>query len=273
MAIRSFPFNSVQRDRKYKAEDFAIHESNLYTNGILGESSDNLQVFANDDMSVYVNRGIALINGTTMLNDNDYNLKVDVADSVMNRIDKVILRLDKLKRTLVPEIKKGKYSSNPVPPVLQQDVDVWEIGIAEIKINKGAIKISQGDIRDLRHTKECGVATFRGMPIDLDSLYIQYEDELRGLVKDTRIDLIELLEQLDSFSIQCKDDLEGIVDNAKISVSELLEQLNNILTEDEFGQLIIMINEKQDKKLKDKKTTNGYELEVHEGKLYLKVVE
>ena len=244
MTIISFPFNSNKGDRKYEAKDFAINQASLYENGILGNTSSNLQVFANQDMSVKVNRGSAIVNGVTMLSDSDYNIKIDIADSVLARIDKIVLRLDNEKRALGLEVKKGSYSSNPVAPSLTRNADIWELGIADIRVDKGAIKISQADIRDLRHTKECGISSFRGSPIDVDNIYIQYEDELKGLVSATETEL-----------------------------KDLLEKLKNILTGDEYGKLIALIDSKQDKVVKDSVTTAEYIFTVKETRPYLEVVK
>lgn len=238
MTIRSFPFNSRDGDRKYKAEDFAIHESNLYTNGLLGNESNNMQVFANNDMTVYVNNGISLINGVTTLNDEEYMLDIGVADSSLSRIDKVVVRLDKVERTAMPVIKKGRPASDPKPPALQQDVDGWEIGLADIRVDKGAIKITQANIRDLRHTKECGVATFRGMPINLDSLYIQYEEELKQKVYDSG----EIIDGQVASIIDKSDQAKETIDT---EIYGLLEKLNKLIEED--GALAGELLNKMDK--------------------------
>ena len=82
MTIRSGFFNSVNGDRKYDAKRFAEYFNSFIGNGVFPNPSDNLQVIANNDMTVTVKAGKAWINGYIMINDDDYILALDVADGV-----------------------------------------------------------------------------------------------------------------------------------------------------------------------------------------------
>ena len=79
------------------------------------------------------------------------------ADGVLNRIDRVVLRYDEADREIRAEVKKGELASSPVAKELQRDADAYELGIADIAVNKGATSIKQDDIIDLRDNEElCG---------------------------------------------------------------------------------------------------------------------
>ena len=133
MAIKSGLFNSVAGDRRYKAEDFADYFATFISNGVFPNPSTGLQVIANGNMNIVIRMGKAWIFGYYLTNDADYNLKIDVADGVLNRIDRIVLRLDYAKRMIYPSIKKGAYASSPVAPTLQRDPDAYEIALADIK--------------------------------------------------------------------------------------------------------------------------------------------
>ena len=47
-----------------------------------------------------------------MINDDDYILPIDVADGVLKRIDRVVVRLDTTDREIRVEVKKGTFASS-----------------------------------------------------------------------------------------------------------------------------------------------------------------
>ncbi|GEM_PF-1317251 len=167
-------------DRVYPAEDFAEFFSTFIGNGIFPNPSTNLQVVADGtSMNVILSMGKAWINGYCYRNTDNLTLKVDPADGVLNRIDRVVLRLDFLNREIKAYVKKGAFASNPVVPALQRNADMYEIGIADIKVNKGVIKITQADITDLRLSKElCGIVHGTVDQVDVTTLFNQYSNAL-----------------------------------------------------------------------------------------------
>ncbi|MFD2442938.1 hypothetical protein ACFSO7_02960 [Bacillus sp. CGMCC 1.16607] len=177
MAIKSGLFNSVNGDRKYKADFFAEYFASFIANGVFPNPSTGLQVITNGNMSVSIRAGKAWINGYYIANDADYTLQLDVADGVLKRIDRIALRLDFLTRQITPVIKKGTFASNPTARTLQRDADAYELGIADILINNGAISISQANITDTRlNTALCGIVKGTVDQIDTTNLFAQYDD-------------------------------------------------------------------------------------------------
>lgn len=158
MAIRSGFFNSVNGDRKYKAENMAEYWGSLVGNGVHPEPETGLKVVSNDDMTVTVKPGKAWINGYFMKNDDNYTLDIDVASGILNRTDRVVVRLDKSDREIRLEIKKGEEGSETDALELQRDADAYELGIAEISVRAGAISILQSDVKDTRKDRAlCGL--------------------------------------------------------------------------------------------------------------------
>lgn len=175
MAIKSGFFMSVNGDRKYNAAFFAEYFATFIGNGIFPNPSNGLQIISNGDMTVTMKPGKAWINGYYINNNADYILRLDNADGVLNRIDRVVLQLNFLNREIGVVIKKGTPASTPVAPVLQRDVDVYEIALADIAVNKGVISISQSNISDLRlNTEYCGVVHGLVDQVDTTSIFNQY---------------------------------------------------------------------------------------------------
>ena len=124
-------------DRTYTAEDFANYFGTVLTNGVFPSPSTNLQVVANNDMTVNIKQGSAFINGYMYHNTEDLTLNVDVADGVLKRIDLVVVRLDHNNREIKCHVKKGNASSKPVTPSLTRDEFTYELCIAELHVEEG----------------------------------------------------------------------------------------------------------------------------------------
>lgn len=158
MAEKSSFFTSLNGDRKYKASDFAQYFNSFISDGVFPNPNTNLQVISNGDMTITVKEGSAWIQGYYYNNTSDLTLTVPFADGVLNRIDRVVIRLDYINREIKAYIKEGGTSSNPVPPTLQRDSSLYELCIAEINVNNGVLAINQSNINDTRLKSEvCGM--------------------------------------------------------------------------------------------------------------------
>lgn len=145
--IRSGFFNSMNGDRKYDASKFAEYFASFIGNGVF---PDSLQVISNNNMTITVKSGKAWINGYILINDADYILNINAADGVLNRIDRIILRLDVVDREIRLEVKQGTFAGTPVAPVLKRDTDAYELCLADITILAGAVSVAQDKITDTR---------------------------------------------------------------------------------------------------------------------------
>lgn len=169
-------FNSVNGDRKYKAEDFRNYFSSFIGNGVFPNPSNNCQITANSDMTVTIRQGKGWINGGLYENTTDLILPIDAADGALNRIDRIVLRLDTLGRAINVKVKKSAFASAPVAPDLQRDSDAYELGLADIYVNKGSIGIIQANITDLRlNTDLCGIVHGTVDQVDTTAIFNQFE--------------------------------------------------------------------------------------------------
>ncbi|MBN3397137.1 hypothetical protein CF074_05425 [Clostridium botulinum] len=179
---RSSFFNAVldqqgNPDRSYLAEDFARYFSTFIGNGVFPNPANQLQVVAIDNnMQVRIKKGYAWINGYMYENTDDYILKLDPADGVLNRIDRIVLRLDFLERKIKAIVKKGQYASSPVAPVLQRDADAYEIAIVDVYVRNVVIKINQSDITDTRLNNQlCGIVHGTIKQVDTTEIFRQFQ--------------------------------------------------------------------------------------------------
>lgn len=197
MAITSGFFMSVNGDRKYKAEFFAQYFASFIGNGVFPNPSSNMQIVENNGMTVNISIGKAWIDGYIAFNDDDYVLNIEVADGVLNRIDRVVLRLDtKLDREIKVLVKKGTFASSPVAPTLQRDADAYEIALADIYVGKGVISITQANITDLRLNSElCGIVHGVVDQVDTTTLFAQYASWYEQTTGQANLDIDAMLNQ------------------------------------------------------------------------------
>ncbi|MCW6124333.1 hypothetical protein [Clostridium sporogenes] len=179
---RSIFFNAVIDqngipDRSYLAEDFARYFSTFIGSGVFPNPANQLQVVAVDDnMQIRIKAGFAWINGYMYENTDDYIFKLYPADGVLNRIDRVVLRLDFLERKIKAVVKKGEYGSSPKTPNLQRDSDAYEIAIADVLVRNGLITVTQANVTDLRLNKElCGIVHGVVDQVDPTAIFNQFQ--------------------------------------------------------------------------------------------------
>lgn len=151
-------FNSSGGDRIYDATDFASYFGSLVSNGIFYRSEDNLKVTASTGMNVTMQVGAAFINGYHYENTTPLDAVIATANGVNPRIDRVVIRWSNIDRNIEMTVKTGVASATPSAPELTRNSDIYELGIADITVPKGAIVITTDNIADTRlNSSLCGL--------------------------------------------------------------------------------------------------------------------
>lgn len=166
-------FNDVNDDRVYYAEDWARHLKKYFTNGIF---NNELNVLANNDMTITIKEGDANIEGYRYTNTGDLVKTIEMADGTLNRIDNVVLRLDLTNRLISAQIIKGTFADKPVAPELVRTSTIYDLRIAKISIPAGTTTITQDLITDTRFiTSDCGNVISTVQTPDTENLFIQMQ--------------------------------------------------------------------------------------------------
>ncbi|HCL4447593.1 TPA: PQQ-binding-like beta-propeller repeat protein [Clostridium botulinum] len=216
-------------DRVYKAETYAEYFASFIGNGVFPNPSTNLQVIGTDKMQVIVKPGKGWINGYKYENTDDLILPIDVADGVLHRIDKIVLRYDVVEREIRVKIKKGEFASEPKAPQLTRDADMYELGLADIKVNAGSISITQVDITDLRLNKElCGIVHGTVDQVDTTTIFNQYLEWYKNITGKT------------------EEELQNVRKNLETDFNIWFNGVKNILSGDVAGNLLNLINKNKE---------------------------
>lgn len=161
MPEKSCFFDSTAEDpREYTADEFAEYFRRVLTDGIFNGGT-NLQVTADGtNMNVNIADGYAWIQGYMYKVYGAHTLTLDTADPTYDRIDRVVLRLDKSleKRSIEAVVLKGTPSATPTPPALTRNDNVYELSLAQVRVIAGKSFIEGFQITDERlNTQVCGL--------------------------------------------------------------------------------------------------------------------
>ena len=170
MTQYSFPWNDVHGDRLYDADDFMRFFAAFLKTGVVMSYKGGLRVrSAQDGMNIQVGSGSAVIEGSSYLNDADIGIQVNVASSIQDRVDSIVLRMDKNARTTQLFYKTGDTT------VARNDT-TYELQLAKISVKTNTTQITDADITDMRSDfTVCGWST----PFDninVDGIVDQYKE-------------------------------------------------------------------------------------------------
>lgn len=151
-------FNSSGGDRVYDASDFAAYFGSLVSNGVFYAVATNLQVSPGSGLAVSVAAGNAWINGYRYQNTDALNLPLTTANGSNPRIDRIVVRLSIVSRSIQLAAVAGTPAASPVAPALTRTSDVYELGIADVLVPAAVTSIVANNITDTRLiTSLCGL--------------------------------------------------------------------------------------------------------------------
>lgn len=194
MLIKSFPNN---RDEYIGAEE-VMRWLHGRTSGVFA-AAQNAAVTAMDTpgMGITVSDGTGWMtdaggNGVVWWNDTEktsgqkLQLEIDMADGVLNRIDRIIVEWKTINYADLPEIKvlKGTASSTAEAPALTNNSTVRQISLAKVSVEAGITAITASMITDERlDPSVCGLVT-DGLSIDTTTINAQYTALLDSLAQE-----------------------------------------------------------------------------------------
>jgi hypothetical protein len=202
--IKSFPNNQDV----YVGAEWVMKWLHGRTSGVFGAENNLATSIVPGTMSVQVSDGVGWMSndkgdGVVFWNDNEQTsgtkltLTHDVADGVLNRIDRIVVTWETTNYVALPTISilKGVASSNPVAPALTNNNIQRQISLAKVSIPAGTVSLSNSMVTDERlDPKVCGIVT-ETIKIDTSTMQSQFEalleaiqNELAGIVGGTGFD-------------------------------------------------------------------------------------
>jgi hypothetical protein len=177
LAEESSFFNSVNGDRRYDMEQFATYFKQFLSSGVYHKNNvPSLKMSYVSGLQTKLETGSAYIEGFMYRNTSDILFTHDVADVTNPRIDRIILKLDRSlnARNIKAVIKKGIPATSPLPPSLQRDDIVYEISLAQIRIDAGKPTITS--VKDERMDPTVAGLVSSLITIPLEEFQRQWDD-------------------------------------------------------------------------------------------------
>lgn len=154
-------FDSVDGDREVTAADFAKYYTEILTNGVFHRNNlPSLRVSKGVGLTTSVEIGAAFVEGYMYRNTAPIELLHTVGNPSYPRIDRVVVKLDRTisKRYVRVFVKEGIPATTPQPPALQRDDFVYELSLAQVRVNAGTSVINS--VTDERMDQAmCGVVS------------------------------------------------------------------------------------------------------------------
>ena len=168
---------STTYDRIYYADQFAYYFSKFISNGVYINPATQLKVTSKGELKLNVAVGDAFINGYWYKNDENFELQLAQANGSLPRIDRIVLRWDSLTRYINLAILQGNPAATPSAKNLTRNADTWELGLADVYIERGVLSVSDANITDLRPDRTyCGYVAGVVSQIDTTNLFAQFTD-------------------------------------------------------------------------------------------------
>lgn len=239
--INSFPNNQDE----YVGAEYAMHWLHGRTSGVYSAKENAKVIAVTSQMAVVVNDGDGWIsnsegNGVGWWINNKketgepLKLQVDLADGLLNRIDRVVVTWETTDYISLPTVTilKGTPAESPVPPTLTNNNVKRQISLAQISVKAGTISITQDMITDERADKTvCGFVT-NDVEVDTSEMQRKFDEWFKSaqdvLDSNTAGKLVNMINKLNARV----DLLENLFFN-NISANKftvLFETLDEVIT-------------------------------------------
>ena len=174
-------YDSVNQDRLYGAEDMNKPYHRLVSNGVFatqnGTPSNDLRVMAGSGLAVTVKAGAGIFGDKWFELAADVSVSLSSNNGILPRMDSIIAQVDTNTETRAGSIvyREGTPASDPTPPALSTDANVFEYRLANITVAAGASSISAANIEDTRGSADCGWVTSLVDQVDTSVLFAQWQ--------------------------------------------------------------------------------------------------
>lgn len=236
MAEKSRFFDgTIDNPREYPASEFAEYFAALVTSGVFGEQLNSLEVSAHGtELKTIVATGRAFLQGHYYENDAPLELAHENPDPANDRIDRVVVRLDRANYTINAMIITGTPASSPVAPDLVRDEAIFDVPLALVRIKAGRSYIAADQVTDDRE-----YARYQAKPAWYPPGQVPMEAWLYSVFKDQ-------LTPQEVADIEANPNLMAII-NAPNSLQPLLlaEKKRGIETRLELLDVKLKLDEKE----------------------------
>jgi hypothetical protein len=190
MAITTYPLNGIEYTAENAETYFCTRTSGVYA------AEDNFVLSIASASEVSIGSGLAWIkdgefSGKSVVSTDETLISVPIADGVLNRKDRIVLRFDKSKNASFIVLKEGTPASLAEPPSITRDGTVYELGLYVIDVPAASVGVDIGNVTNtMLDENVCGLMRDGVDGIPTEHLYEQAE----AIIENIKEALNETLE-------------------------------------------------------------------------------
>lgn len=203
--IKSFPNNQDV----YVGAEWVMKWLHGRTSGVFGAEGNLAMTVVQDSMSIQISDGVGWLsnangdgivfwNDSEQTNGSKLTLTHDVADGVLDRIDRIVVTWETTNYVALPTISilKGTASSTPVPPALTNNNIQRQISLAKVHIPAGTVSLLASMVTDERlDPSVCGIVT-ETVKIDTSAMYDRVNKALQDVDNQSKAVLDAIQKEL-----------------------------------------------------------------------------
>lgn len=200
MPEKSGFFDSTATDtRAYPAREFAEYFARFIKNGVFSGGTFLKVVASGTDANVSIQTGYGWINGYLYgVYDTALTLPIQAA-TTLDRIDRVVLRLDvsAAVRSIKAVVLQGTPSTTPTAPSLTRSGDVYDLSLAQVRVNANSSIVLPSNITDERLNNDvCGIVTGLIDQANTTSIFNQFQSFLDLKTAEYQLEWDEFIESV-----------------------------------------------------------------------------
>lgn len=248
-------------DRKYDADDISSMFDGLITDGIFasigGKFECSIDTSAVDALVVKVATGKAWFDKTWIINNSILKITLDPADSAKDRIDAIVIDIDKSDETRKNTIQyiPGTPSDYPKKPTLAtaKDSPHKQYALCWIRVGHG---ITNSNNLELLTGDSVNYVTGPVSTIDSKPVLEEWKKNFQGLYDDQQKELVEALKTLGETSEErVNTEITEWTKRQQASFDAWFDKLQATLS----GEVATKLNTKLDREKINRLLQNGFE--------------
>jgi hypothetical protein len=188
MAIVTYPLNGVEYTAENAETYFCTRTSGVYA------AEDNFALSIVGAFEMSIGTGLAWIkdgtfSGKSVVSTEEVAIQVPIADGVLNRKDRIVLRFDKSANASSIVLKVGTPATNAEPPSIVRDGTAYELGLYVINVPAASTAVQIKNITStMLDESVCGIMRDAVTGIPTATLQAQVEAllaEIEATLKET----------------------------------------------------------------------------------------
>lgn len=212
-------YDSLNGDRRYTSSQMSEIFDGIIQDGVYSNVGEALMTIPGGGLQVIVKTGRAWFKHTWSLNDAYLPLSIDPPDVYRDRIDSVVLEVNKNLDVRANSIKviKGEPATSPTAPVMIHEEGIDQYRLSDITVHVESAEIVEADIANKIGMNETPFVQCPLKTVSIEDLFIQWNGEFN--------------EWFDNLKAQLSDNvvanLQGQIDKNGDMIEDLSTEMKN----------------------------------------------